>query len=72
MLLSVQMNTQCLKVLNSFFHSCFNSAFPPLSTEDLVTSDPTDFPEELLCSEEEVFDLLLALDTTKIIKWSQW
>ena len=53
------------KVLNSFFHSCFNPALPPLSTENLVTLDPTDCPGELLCTEEEVFDLLLALDTNK-------
>ena len=53
------------EVLNSFFHSCFNPALPPLSTENLVTLDPTDCPGELLCTEEEVFDLLLALDTNK-------
>ena len=38
---------------------------PPLATEDTVTLDPTRCPEELLCSGEEVFDLLLSLDTTK-------
>ncbi len=53
------------EVLNLFFHSCFNSALPPLSTEDQVTLNPPNCPEELLCTEEEVFGLSSALDTTK-------
>ena len=53
------------KLLNSFFHRCLNRVLPPLIIEDTVTLDPTGFPEELLCSEEEAFDLLLSLDTTK-------
>ena len=52
------------EVLNLFFHSCFNSALPPLSAENLVTLNPTDCPEELPCT-EEVFGLLSTLDTTK-------
>lgn len=52
-------------VLNSYFHSCFNSVPPPLSEEDMASLDPTNCPEEILCTEEEVFDLLIALDTSK-------
>ena len=53
-------------VLNSFFHSCFNSVLPPLLEEHMAPPHPTNCPEELLCTEEElVFDLLISLDTSK-------
>ena len=43
----------------------FNTALPPLSQEDPEPSDPATCPEELLCTEEEVFDLLQELDISK-------
>jgi hypothetical protein len=50
-------------LLNTFFHSCFNTSHPPIASR----CDSQDFEcsEELLCTEEEVFDLLSSLDTTK-------
>ena len=51
--------------LNLFFASCFNQSSPPLSrhnSQDLVSAE---CPEELLCTEDEVLEMLLALDTTK-------
>ena len=57
---------QKVKVLNEFFHSCFNTALPPLTQEeDSEPIVPTLCPEDLLCTEEEVLDLLQQLDTSK-------
>ena len=57
---------QKAKVLNEFFHSCFNTALPPLTQEeDPEPTIPVPCPEELLCTEEEVLDLLQQLDTSK-------
>ena len=54
-------------LLNEFFAKCFNTSIPKL--EDWTTVDfdldPSYCPEEFLCDEEEVLDLLLSLDTTK-------
>lgn len=53
-------------VLNHFFHSCFNNALPPLTAEDCPCGlDPAACPQELYCSEQEVFELLVNLDVTK-------
>lgn len=49
-------------MLNSFFHSCFNTSQPPIAS---LRSNTTDHLEDNLCTEEEVFDLLSSLDTTK-------
>ena len=54
------------EAINTFFHSCFNIALPPLSQEgDREQTDPATCPEELLCTGEEVLDLLQELDTSK-------
>ena len=49
-------------MLNSFFYSCFNQSHPPVAE-----CYPPCFscPEDVLCSEQEVCDLLAALDVTK-------
>ena len=49
-------------LLNSFFHSCFNTSHLPISSpaESSIVS-----PIEFLCTEEEVFDLLVSLDVSK-------
>ena len=50
--------------LNYFFHSCFNTTLPPLSLEEgnSLVLDPAACPEELYCSEQEVYELLTNLD----------
>ena len=53
------------EAINTFFHGCFNTALPPLSQEDPEPTDPATCPDELLCTEEEVFDLLQELDISK-------
>ena len=49
-------------LLNTFFHSCFNTSHPPITSHSLHNFECS---EEHLCTEEEVFDLLSSLDTTK-------
>ena len=49
-------------LLNSFFHLCFNTSYPPIGSH---SEHDSECPEEYLCTEEEVFDLLSTLDTTK-------
>lgn len=54
-------------VLNHFFHSCFNTAIPSLTPEDEIFPelDAVACPQELFCSEEEVYELLAKLDPSK-------
>ena len=49
-------------LLNSYFSTCFNTCYPPLSlplSSQLVPS------VDLLCSEDDVFHLLTSLDVAK-------
>ena len=49
-------------LLNSFFGSCFNTSHLPI---ELESPPPLNYPEELLCTESEVYDLLASLDVSK-------
>ena len=53
--------------LNQFFHSCFNTATPPLTSEEGSSYglDPAACPQELYCSEQEIYELLVNLDSKK-------
>ena len=52
-------------MLNNF-SSCFNQSIHPISPSGgSKRFDPMDCPPELLCTEDEVLELLLALDTSK-------
>lgn len=66
---SVTANTSKEKaeMLNSFFSTCFNPAFPPLSPRnDLIASTgEVSNIEDLLCTDEEVYGLLSSLDVSK-------
>ena len=56
------------KTLNNFFSDCFNLGVLPLSEYDkhiYSEVNSSECPSELLCTEEEVLELLLTLDTTK-------
>ena len=61
----IMCNEQKADTLNFFFHSCFNTALPPLSSTETERLNPDECPSELFCSEEEVFELLINLDITK-------
>ena len=54
-------------MLNQFFSECFNQSLPPLTAEDIENFQtcPDACPEEFLCTEEEVLNLLTTLDTSK-------
>ena len=47
-------------ILNNFFTQCFNTSIPVLSDDDISTfvDNDTDEYAELLCTEEEVLDML--------------
>ena len=50
-------------ILNLFFCSCFNRSHSPIQHQDTPAS--SDCPEEILCSESEVYNMLAALDMMK-------
>ena len=52
------------KMLNKFFCSCFNTDFPPL-TSKCIQHQSNPIQESLLCTEDEVHQLLLSLDVSK-------
>ena len=49
-------------LLNSYFHSCFNKSHTPITPSACLRLSPA---ADLLCSEDEVFDLLATLDVSK-------
>jgi len=54
-------------MLNQFFSSCLNRSVPPLdiSDTDRLQVDSDQCPPKLLCSKEEITELLQTLDTSK-------
>ena len=52
-------------LLGDKFKNNFNTAVAPLNAEDLITVDPINCPVDLLCSEDEVLDIILSFDTNK-------
>ena len=54
-------------LLNDFFSSCFNHQQPPLTNSDLdkFPVDPDQCPDDLLCHEDDVVQLLSSLDINK-------
>ena len=58
-------------VLNNYFYKCFNHNFPTLQNSDFTDNfeslNNMNCPEELLCNEDAIFDLLANLDTTKSV-----
>ncbi len=64
----VSSNVDKASLLNEVLSQNFNSAIPPLSDADsqhFMVNPLTVSPEDILCSEEEVLGLLLAIDTSK-------
>jgi len=52
-------------LLNITFTNHYNCSVPELSISDLPEVVPTDCPDDILCSEDEVYELLCTVDTTK-------
>ena len=53
------------RFLNQAFTTHFNKKTPPLTPTDRPSCSPMDCPDDLLCTEEEVLQLLSNLDTIK-------
>ena len=51
-------------LLNNIFHECFNKVIPPLTLQQSLLI-PDNCPEHFLCSDDEVFDLISSLDSSK-------
>ena len=51
-------------LLNSYFHQCFNTLVPPLN-DHRSHLNPSNFPAELLCTEDVIFDMTTELDCNK-------
>ena len=59
-------NSDKATMLNQYFSECFNKAQPPLSSGDSFNNEGmNECPEDFLCTEEEVFDMLASLDVSK-------
>ncbi len=53
---------QKASVLDSFYASCFNQSFPPLTLKDSPILQALDCTSDLLCTEDEVLKMLCTLD----------
>ena len=65
---TIQDDTEKAELLNNFFSKCLNRSVSPLDETDCLNlgqPNSDECPEQLLCSEEEVLQMLLTLDTTK-------
>ena len=63
---TVQTDIGKADLLNSFFSSCYNLSHSPLVPSEYQNSQsPQECPDEILCNEEEVYQLLSSLDVTK-------
>ena len=64
----VTSNAEKASLLNDVFSSNFNDTIPPLSEIDcrnFIADSLSPPPDDILCTEQEVFSLLNALDTSK-------
>ena len=53
-------------MLNKYFSECFNMAQPSLSANDRANFEVSgECPVDFMCTEEEVYNLLISMDTTK-------
>ena len=52
-------------LLNEVFGKNFNAKVPPLTADDIISVEPNECPENLLCSEDDILEIILSLDTNK-------
>ena len=51
------------QILNKFFSKNFSNSLPPLNPACYQTSESSTCPDDLLCTEEEVYGLIAGIDT---------
>ena len=55
-----------MNVLNDYFSKCFNRSQPSLQITDCLNKPlADDCPDEILCTESEITELLMTLDIVK-------
>ena len=68
---SVESSANKATLLNNCFYNCFNRDFPALQNSDSACNFkhliPKDCPDEMLYTEDAIFDLLISLNTTKSV-----
>ena len=64
---NVEVTADCEKaeMLNKYFAECWNTLVPPLTVTAQSKYEDMSYEDELLCSEEEVYYLLMSLDASK-------
>ena len=60
-------NPKKVCLLNVTFTNCLNYSVPGLNVANLSEAVPHECPENFMCSEDEVYELLCSLDPTKAI-----
>ena len=58
-------NMEKAELLNRTFAQHFNSKQPSLGLADIPSVNPDNLSDNIMCSEEEAYELLCSLDTTK-------
>ena len=58
-------NMEKAEPLNRTFAQRFNSKQPSLGLADIPSVNPDNLSDNIMCSEEEAYELLCSLDTTK-------
>ena len=52
-------------MLNLFFSTCFNTTCSPLKATNITVPNPVNIPEEFLCDEEIICNMVQCLDVSK-------
>ena len=66
--IAVESDLDKAALFNRYFSKCFNQSVPPLNDEDILefsSINPLLCPEEFLCTEHEVVEMLSSLDIKK-------
>ena len=58
-------DTEKADLLKCYFSECFNHSQPPLNSDCYQVLVPESCPHDLLCTEDDVYELLSCIDTTK-------
>ena len=62
---SVSTDTEKADLMKCYFSECFNCSQPPLNSDCYQVLVPESCPHDLLCTEDDVYELLSCIDNTK-------